>query len=618
MKRYFNSRQKLAALFIQQFKCAVCHTPIGMSAHAHHKHHYSDGGSTTITNLAMLCPDCHIQIHRRKQTMFLRPHQQIVASEFTKKLGSPNKVYTINHVPGSGKTITAITAIKYSNMPAVIVVPSPDLYSQFIQAAANFNIDLTDNIKGARHGSIFWHGVITTYQALASNGITSQLIEAWLNNRPYIMIFDEVHHLSETIYDTGTTKKSSWAASLDQLTKHSSGILAMTGTLFRSDGNAIPFLSYTPDGNVKSDHDYTDYDSIKDGHVLPIDFNGVKPRGITLKDGSAYATINEAEEANGRRYIRDALSREETCMEILKPAFKQLKAAQAIHKDAALIVAAMDVQHQKMLEALIKNSFQVSPVVVNSGDSSAKYRLEDFKKNTEPVLLVVGMAGEGYDCPRLKVGAYLSNVSTKLKFRQFAGRTCRLYKKFQNATVFYVDYMPSITDAVEEYKADTKTLKDKPEKNREQDNTPDGIDAPDLESINHFEYTAHDYERVYPPEVIAETDKLRAAGIHCSHRQTLKYLSDKGITIDMPPKNEIVKKLKEANSKRVNTIVMNMKYPKDFKNSKGKSPYSALNIAANKHIGCKTVEEATIDQLETRLNYLHSLNPDKVRAIIEV
>ncbi|NED67075.1 HNH endonuclease, partial [Streptomyces sp. SID10244] len=50
------------ALHERDKSCIKCGAPASR-AHAHHLHHWADGGETYLENGCLLCPSCHADVH---------------------------------------------------------------------------------------------------------------------------------------------------------------------------------------------------------------------------------------------------------------------------------------------------------------------------------------------------------------------------------------------------------------------------------------------------------------------------------------------------------------------------------------------------------------------------
>ncbi len=86
-------------------------------------------------------------------------------------------------------------------------------------------------------------------------------------NRKTLVVFDEIHHGGDA---------KSWGDAIREAFDDATRRLALTGTPFRSDDSAIPFVTYEtgPDGfeRSKADHIYGYSDALADGVVRPVMF----------------------------------------------------------------------------------------------------------------------------------------------------------------------------------------------------------------------------------------------------------------------------------------------------------------------------------------------------------
>ena len=86
-------------------------------------------------------------------------------------------------------------------------------------------------------------------------------------NRKTLVVFDEIHHGGDA---------KSWGEAIREAFDDATRRLALTGTPFRSDDSAIPFVTYEPDGDglmrSPADHTYGYSDALADGVVRPVMF----------------------------------------------------------------------------------------------------------------------------------------------------------------------------------------------------------------------------------------------------------------------------------------------------------------------------------------------------------
>src|SRR5699024_9510772 len=118
------------------------------------------------------------------------------------------------------------------------------------------------NAQG-RHGSQF-DGVALTYAQVAAN---PALHRARTEAARTLVILDEVHHGGDAL---------TWGDAVREAFEPATRRLALTGTPFRSDTSAIPFVTYErgADGirRSRADHSYGYGDALRDGVVRPVIF----------------------------------------------------------------------------------------------------------------------------------------------------------------------------------------------------------------------------------------------------------------------------------------------------------------------------------------------------------
>ena len=97
--------------------------------------------------------------------------------------------------------------------------------------------------------------MVVTYAQVASHPM---LHRARTENRKTLVILDEIHHAGDAM---------SWGSAVREAFEPAAHRLALTGTPFRSDVNAIPFVRYEPDGDglprSSSDHSYGYADALQ-------------------------------------------------------------------------------------------------------------------------------------------------------------------------------------------------------------------------------------------------------------------------------------------------------------------------------------------------------------------
>ena len=156
-------------------------------------------------------------------------------------LSAKPRDYLLVATPGAGKTAFALRIaaelLADRTIDAItVVVPTEHLKVQWALAAAVDGIALDPKFsKSAAHTSAEYHGVVVTYAQVASHPTRHRVRT---EGRRTLVIFDEIHHGGEA---------KSWGDALREAFDDATRRLALTGTPFRSDDSAIPFVRYEPD-----------------------------------------------------------------------------------------------------------------------------------------------------------------------------------------------------------------------------------------------------------------------------------------------------------------------------------------------------------------------------------
>ena len=323
--------------------------------------------------------------------------------------------------PGAGKTTFAVAAAidhlrKDRRAPIVVVAPTAHLKRQWTQAAARLGVQLSPGWS-ASDGRFPWdlHGVVVTYQQVAANpeALRAQTAGAFV-------VLDELHHAGA---------ERAWGDAVRLAFEPAARRLALSGTPFRSDTNAIPFVNYQIETAVP-DYEYGYADALRDGGVVrPVYFpriNGFME--WVAPDGSLQAASfdDPLDRARSQQRLRTALSVDgEWLPAVLAQAHERLVAIRARQPDAGGLVIATDQDHARDIARLLRDRLQVRSIVALSDDPDASDRIAAFSDGTEPWIVAVRMVSEGVDIPRLCVGVFATTTGTELFFRQAVGRLVR-------------------------------------------------------------------------------------------------------------------------------------------------------------------------------------------------
>ncbi|HET8527564.1 MAG TPA: DEAD/DEAH box helicase family protein, partial [Gaiellaceae bacterium] len=240
--------------------------------------------------------------------------------------------------PGAGKTTFALTAARWelSRHPTrlVVVAPTAHLKLQWARAAAAFSLQLDPEWSG-RGLARDVHGIVTTYQQVAGSPDAVAALAA-----DAFVVLDELHHAAD---------ERAWGAAVQRAFADAARRLSLSGTPFRSDTRAIPFVRYDGDEAVP-DYEYSYGDALADrGVVRPVYFprtNGHME--WAAPDGSLHeATFDDALNATrSSERLRTALSLEgEWLPAVLRSAVERLGLIRREQPDAGGLVIAIDQEH---------------------------------------------------------------------------------------------------------------------------------------------------------------------------------------------------------------------------------------------------------------------------------
>ena len=352
------------------------------------------------------------------RTVTLRPWQK-AALERLRASASPD--FLAVATPGAGKTTFALTAARQAlaaepGLRLLVVVPTAHLKAQWAQAASAFDMHLDWRWSPTEGGlPSDMHGVVTTYQQVASCATVLRGL-----NGNAMVILDELHHAAE---------ERAWGDALRIAFETASRRLALSGTPFRSDTQAIPFVRYQGDEAVP-DYEYGYGDALSDGGVVrPVYFPRID--GMmewSAPDGSLHAhSFDDAlDAARAGQRLRTAYSLGgEWLPHVLRQAHDQLLTIRRRQPDAGGLVIATDQDHAKGVARLLADRLHVRAVVATSDDPDASARISRFASGSDPWIVAVRMVAEGVDIPRLRVGVFATTTTTELFFRQAVGRLVR-------------------------------------------------------------------------------------------------------------------------------------------------------------------------------------------------
>ena len=487
--------------------------------------------------------------------------------------------------PGAGKTTFALTAARQAmgadpRLRLLVVVPTAHLKRQWAQAASAFDLHLDwqwSPAEGALPRDM--HGVVTTYQQVATCGPVLRGLA-----HTALVIFDELHHAAED---------RAWGDSLREAFEVAPRRLALSGTPFRSDTHAIPFVRYALDEAVP-DYEYNYGDALSDGGVVrPVYFPRVD--GMmewSAPDGSLHAHRFDDPLAAARagQRLRTAYSLEgEWLPHVLRLAHDRLSDIRRRHPEAGGLVIATDQDHAKGIARLLQDRLKVRAVVATSDDPAASSRIATFATSTDPWIVAVRMVAEGVDIPRLRVGVFATTTTTELFFRQAVGRLVRWTRGAKGQHSFlYIPDEPRLRArafAIAEQRRHSLRHEDRDMLPREPGDGPvDGEQFSLFAPISAVPLDAGGPDWAYDGDGAPEpADDL-------SLTIPLPPLPIAGPPIDGRTRREHKAHLRRANADKGRLIARHTGLT-----------HAGVNAELNRVSGVKKVSEATIEELERRL-----------------
>jgi len=339
--------------------------------------------------------------------------------------------------PGAGKTRFAARLAheglrSRAIVRTLVVVPREHLKGQVARAMAGAGIELDHRFSNADAAlPTDLDGAVVTYQQVAA----APERFAALCRVPTLAVLDEVHHAGE---------EASWGAALRTAFAGARHRVAMSGTPFRSDGGAIPFVRYEA-GECVADFSYDYAAALGDGvcRALVFPLQGGEAHWTSRDGNEIRASFDDPLERRlaGER-LRTALTQSAWLGDVLEKAHRRLLEVRAAgHADAGGLVAAMNQDHARFVAAELERRTGVVPELVVSDLDDASRRIARFAASRAPWIVAVHMISEGVDIPRLRVGVFASNVVSELYFRQFCGRFVRTGADPRSEREAYV-YLP--------------------------------------------------------------------------------------------------------------------------------------------------------------------------------
>ena len=522
--------------------------------------------------------------------------------------------------PGSGKTAFALRVAGELLADGVVeqitvVVPTEHLKTQWALAAARVGIALDPKFSNsAAHTSSEYHGVVVTYAQVASHPTRHRVRT---ENRRTLVVFDEIHHGGDA---------KSWGDAIREAFDDATRRLALTGTPFRSDDSAIPFVTYAPDaeGLMRStaDHTYGYAEALADGVVRPVVFLAYSGEARwRTSAGEEHAArlgepLNAEQTARAWRTVLDAKG--EWIPAVLQAADTRLtQKRNGGVPDAGAMVIASDQKAARAYAAVLTRLTGETPTVVLSDDPGSSARISDFAAGTGRWLVAVRMVSEGVDVPRLAVGVYATSASTPLFFAQAIGRYVRSRQPGETASIF-LPSVPTLLDLASQMEAQRDHVLGKPhreslgdeepiEKRRSEPTDEDGFESLGADAeLDQVIFDGSSFGTATPAGSDEEADYLGIPGLLDAEamRDLLRRRQEEQITkrtaTGEVPRLSTHGQLRELRS-QLNTLV-------SVAHHRTGKPHGWIHKELRRICGGPPIAAATSDQLKARIEAVRGLN----------
>jgi superfamily II DNA or RNA helicase len=324
--------------------------------------------------------------------------------------------------PAAGKTTfglrVAYDMLRTGRVARVVVAaPTTHICRQWAADAARYGIDLEPNranTEGVEPSDR--HGVAVTYQTIAAD----PRVHGRAARRSTLLIADEPHHMGD---------QATWGMRARRAFERATFRLLLSGTPFRSDNTAIPWVTYDDEGLSRADYVYGYPQALVDQVCRPITFLPYDGEMEWRSDGKLRSAGFDVvlPQAEAAHRLRTALDADGDWMgHVLRDADAKLsQVREESHPDAGGLVVAADQEHARAIAARLARVAAEEPEVVMSDEPEASARIAAFRASRRRWLVSVLMVSEGVDIPRLRVGVYATAVRTELFFRQVVGRLIR-------------------------------------------------------------------------------------------------------------------------------------------------------------------------------------------------
>lgn len=358
---------------------------------------------------------------------------QVRATKLYQDLGVKDFLAVVT--PGGGKTRWAMgIAAQLRRLGlirrVIIVTPSGHIKRQWVAEGKRFGLamSLSSNLSS--------NHIVANYQEVAYGEENCERFRRYVEQLPTLVIFDEIHHASD---------ENSWGGYLKKAFACAAYRLLLTGTPFRTDSSPIPYVPYSEEGWCSPHYVFSYGDAVRAKppicrklvfHHVPGKVDYRRKQDGTWRTRSYLFSDKVSKPEAAMRLSASLDPRGEFVRALLEQADAKLSEYPG---EAGLVIARTKAEARSYAKILLEITGQL-PEVVYSGNESAEMSaakaISAFREGEGRWLVSVKMVSEGVDIPRLRVLAYLTNITTEMFFRQAMGRIVRSAGRDEEAFAF--------------------------------------------------------------------------------------------------------------------------------------------------------------------------------------
>lgn len=590
--------------------------------HADHVIPFSLNGATDVANGQALCANCNIKKGCSTMSIELRDWQEDGKDVVRVQRRRGQESVLVASAPASGKTFFACSVMEELRdiggiEKFVVVSPSENVRDSWQEDVVKFGFQLKSGPHYPYDRDYHeYQGMTVTYAWMNAN---ETLLRSYCDDKTMVVL-DEVHHCGD---------ERSWGESCFRAFENAAFRLLLSGTPWRTEGNAIPFVNYDSKGYSIPDYKYSVGDAVRDGvcqkpEIMLQEIGGeIDVQG----EGFEFKSFEEARDHKKEGvFYRSATENEHVFLSLFNDANDKLdEIRKTENPDAGGMIIAKDIRtaHQYADWVLIYHGEDCA--VIHSDMKNAHQKINEFKKGSSKWLISVDMIGEGTNIPRLQVELYLHTKKAPISLYQYWLRVARVRsRRSENLEHCYIyglaheDLIKTAKEIEEDVKIKIKEKQDSGEFERTGSSSGDRVmlDAV-LENATIGDEIIASGGVIYSQEEIKEARQIKnemgssvAISLICEMLRAQKKKF--GEAYLQPPKEDEVpiQVQKQRLRKRIHAIVGNLAYRQahsEGKNKPDQEDYRRFRNMLNSRAGIADVETATVEDLKSMLELASSM-----------